>query len=284
MRKIIFSSLFFLTFFNTVTAQKDILIPDKQYFRCENKWVAIPPKEGDTDYIYGFVYLDRQAGFTFDLDGHFNIAENGKFNITPHERESNIKYRLEPNTRLFAIIQPEQLKEMNLPAEPEWLSIYRKDEDETDQQVRRGFIYNDVGASDLAVPILLEAYKKEPHFESLEFELAFAYNALEQPEKAIQILESALKNDPENSLFYRELGYSYKHLKNTDKAESTYIKGISISKDAVEKAEMAFNMAGLYYESKNKKKFDEWAAIVKKYAEKDSVYLQELNKLETLLK
>ncbi len=173
---------------------------------------------------------------------------------------------------------------MKLPLLPDWLSVYREGENEISQLVRRGFIYNDLGASDLALPILLEAYKTDPHFKSLEFELAFAYNALEQPEKAIHVLESALKNDPENSLFYRELGYSYKHLKNTDKAESIYNKGISISKNDTEKAEMAFNMAGMYYEGKNKKKFDEWAVIVKKYAEKDSVYLQYLTKMETSLK
>ncbi len=61
MHKTIFSSLFFIIFLNTVTAQKDILISDKEYFRCENKWVVLPQKEGETNFMYGFVYLDRQA-------------------------------------------------------------------------------------------------------------------------------------------------------------------------------------------------------------------------------
>ena len=39
---------------------------DTKYFNAVDKWVAFPKKDTDSTYAYGFIYLDNQAGFTFN--------------------------------------------------------------------------------------------------------------------------------------------------------------------------------------------------------------------------
>lgn len=271
--------LFALLSFNCAIAQQSDLKFDKDYYRCENKWVSLPLKQGDSIQTFGFVYLDRTAGFTINVGGTYSI-KNNIFIAKPHEKTTNMIYRFSPGYSLLAILPDYRLKQMKLPAQPDWLHIYREGENETSQLLRRGFIYNDIGASDLALDPLLKAYAKEPHFKELEFELSFAYNALEKPERAVEVLQKAIKNDSKNYMFYRELGYSFVHLNKQDEAEKIYKKGIAMSDNDFQKSEMAFNMAGSYYRSGNRKKFDEWAAVVKKYASKDSIYLNNLTAIE----
>ena len=120
----------------------------------------------------------------------------------------------------------------------------------------------------------------EPHFDGLEFELAFAYNHLRQFEKAIPILEKAIENNPKNYYFFRELGYSYLGLDKMENAEKTYRKGIKMSDNDFEKSEMSVNMAQTYFKLKNKKKFDEWAELTRKYSTKNKKYLQYIEQFE----
>lgn len=260
-------------------AQESLLVFDRQYYQCENKWVALP-KGNDGKYILGVVYLDRQAGFTLNYKGMFTVNEKGIFELDPLDDQTNMIYRLPESYAKVALIPEAKITEMKLDPEPDWLSVYRKGENEVGELVKRGYFFNHVGGSDIAITILEEAYKKEPHAENLEFELSYAYNATEQPEKAITLLNKALENAPKNYMFYRELGYAYIHAGKTEEAEKTYTKGIGIATDATQQAEMAFNMAGAYYTQKNKAKFDQWAPIVKKYAAEDSIYLEYLLKME----
>jgi len=50
---------------------------------CENRWVALYHGPDDTDYTYGFVYIDPQAGFTLHLGGRFTIGADGKYHVAP---------------------------------------------------------------------------------------------------------------------------------------------------------------------------------------------------------
>lgn len=267
----------------TATAQKDGLYYNKPYYQCENKWVALPQKEGEQNYLYGFLYLDGTAGYTFDYQGNFTVA-NGKFIKDDKPREASMKYRIEKGWPELAILPDEKVKEMGLPSEPDWLYIYREKENDVDRLHRKGFILNDIEASAEAIPVLLKAYAKEPHYEGVEFELAFAYNATEQYSKAIEVLKKAIAYNSKNYMFYRELGYSYVHSGNVAEAEKTYSKGIAMSTDNAQSAEMAFNMAGHYYRTKDKANFAKWHNVVKKYATADSPFLTYLAQMETELK
>lgn len=253
---------------------------DTKYFDAVDKWVAFPKNPTDSTHIYGFIYLDNNAGFTFHYENKFKI-ENEKLNlITKDSASTNIKYRLQPNVNLVSILNKEQISALHLPKQPKWLSVYKQKSDDVEYLKNEGYHYNHAGASKLALQPLLKAYKIQPHFKGLEFELSYAYNALKEFKKAIPILERAIENNPKDFYFYRELGFSYVNLSRIESAEKTYLKGIEISDNDFEKSEMAVNMAKAYFKLRDKEKFDEWANLTRKYAKKDSNYLKYIEAFE----
>ncbi|MEM6348205.1 MAG: hypothetical protein AAF927_30265 [Bacteroidota bacterium] len=264
--------------------QESELVFDKVYYECEDKWVAFPKADADTSYVLGFIYLDESAGFTFNLEKRFEILESGEYLAQEKITEASVKIRLGPQTSPLAIIEADKLSELGLPAVPEWLKFYKEIEDTVSSLVRRGYHYNHVGASSIAIPILEKAYKKEPQAEGLEFELAYAYNATEKYEMAIRVLREAIRNDDKNYFFFRELGYALIRVGQVEKAEEVYLKGIALSDDDFQKSEMAINMVQAYYQLNDYKKLKKWAKLTRKYAEKDSQYLEYLKRFEKNIK
>jgi len=242
---------------------------DTKYYNAVDKWIAFPKKEADTTYTFGFIYIDEQAGFTFDYTSHFEITDSGLEKL-PRQFEAGLKSRLSRNTIDVAILSDEQIAELELPKEPEWLAIYKEDSEKPEYLKNIGFHYNANGASNLALEPLLKAYEIEPHLKGLEFELAYAYNATGKFNEAIPVLEKAIENDTQTFWFYRELGFSHKNLGQIEKAEEIYRKGLDLTKDKAQKAEIGVNMAQSYAQLKNEKKFKEWAKLTKKYSEKGS--------------
>jgi tetratricopeptide (TPR) repeat protein len=253
---------------------------DTKYYEAVDKWVAFPKNETDSIFNYGFIYIDEQAGFTYQFGSTFTIDSLNNYLPEVIDSTINAKYRIDQNWKPVSIIPQEKLKELNLPTEPEWLKYYKENSNSVSYLKNIGYHYNHVGATNLALKPLLKAYEIEPHFDGLEFELSFAYNALGQYEKAIAISENAIENNPKNFYFYRELGFSYKNLSKIEEAEKAYRKGIKISENDFEKSEMAVNMAQSYFELRNKEKFDEWAKLTRKYAEKGSRYAQFIDLFE----
>lgn len=262
-------------------SQKMELNFDKKYYECEDKWVVLPKSQVDTTFIFGFIYLDEQAGFTFNLESRFKILETGEYLAYPRDSVSNVKFRLEPKTSLVAVIPNNKLKELNLLELPEWLIHYKESNDSVESMISRGFHYNHVGASKIALIDLEKAYKIDKHANRLEFEIAYAYNATEQFDKAVNVLRAAIENNSNYYFYYRELGFALNKLNKIEEAEQTYLKGIKMSDDKFQKSEMAVNMAQTYFNIKNKKKFKEWAKLTKKHADKDSEYLKYIKYWET---
>ncbi len=251
-----------------------------KYYEAVDKWVAFPKSEEGTSYSFGFLYIDADAGFTFDYESDFMITENGLKKL-PRAFQESLKSRLAPTTADVAVLTNEQINQLELLTEPKWLKFYKEDDGKPSYLKQIGYHYNHVGASHLALNPLLKAYSMEPHFNGLEFELAYAYNALKQFDEAIIILEKAIQNNPNNFYFYRELGYALKYTGKIEIADNVYQKGISISENDFEKSEMAVNMAQAYFELRNREKFDEWAKLTRKYAEKGSRYAQFIDLFET---
>ena len=278
MKTILTSFFCFLNF--AIYSQENILEFDKMFYESEDHWVAFPPKEGENKYMYGFIYLDNTAGYTFHFGGNFSVDAKGKFTSDEKIAATRMIRRLEPNTMKMAIIPDAKLKELELPKIPDWLEIYKSDET-AETLTRKGYHLNHIGASKSAIPVLLKAYKMSPHEKGLEFELSYAYNATGEFQKAVEVLEKALKNNANDPMFYRELGYSFINLEKLVEAEKIYKIGISILKDDSQKAEMAFNMAGVYFRSKEKGKFEIWSKEVKKFADKNSQFIHYLNQMET---
>ena len=276
---IICLSILFLT--NANAQENNELKFETNFYDAVNKWVVLPKKSTDTTYTYGFIYMDISAGITFHLGGSFFIDKNNKYIGDAEPGHQMTKKRLDnPNIVKMAVLSDKKMAELNLTKEPDWLIHYKFSEDSVENLTQLGYHYNHVGACEKALLYLNKAYKKEPHHKGLEFEIAYAYNHLEQFDQSLPILEKALKHDPKNYQFYRELGYAYSKLNKLDMAEKTYKKGISLSDNNFEKSEMALNMAQGYFLVKNKAKFDEWAKITRKYAEKGSQYAQYIDFFE----
>lgn len=253
---------------------------DTPYYDAVNTWVALPAKKTDTVHYYGFIYLDQHAGFTFEMGNTFKITENNEFIAQKPEETNSMKYRIQSNWTNVAIIPEKKLSEMNLPAQPKWLKVYTQNANKVSYLKDIGYFYNHVGASHQALKPLLKAYKKEPHYKGLEFELAFAYNALNKFDEAVPVLEKAIKHQPKDAFFHRELGFAFIHTNQLEKAEKAYRKGIEVSKRNDIKAEMAINMTQSYFKIRNRKKFDEWAKITRKYAPDNSQFSQYIDMFE----
>jgi len=242
------------------------------YYNAIDRWVAFNKKgENDTTYMLGFLYFDQQAGFTFDYESSFILTDTGLYKL-PKIPETSFKLRLAEKTAPVAILSEEQLKQLGLPAQPEWLNNYKQNKDKVPYLLNLGYSYNHVGASQNAIEPLQKAFVQDPSYKGLAFELSYAYNATEQFEAAVALLTKAIVQEPENAWLYRELGYAYKNSGKLELSDQSYRKGISLAKEDAEKAEMAINMAQAYYIARDKAKFEEWTKLTKKYAPKDTPF------------
>ena len=93
--------IFFLLI--TVNAKAQIILNfDKRFVQCEDNWVAFQ-KDKDNKYMYGYIYIDAQAGLTLNYEGTFTISQDGRF-IPQKIDSTNLKVRLKPNEVKVAII------------------------------------------------------------------------------------------------------------------------------------------------------------------------------------
>ena len=244
----------------------------------EDKWVAFQ-KDKDSGYVYGFTYIDEQAGLTLNYEGKFKITNEGVF--VPEKLDStSLKVRLEPNQVLVAFIPETKFGELKIQAVPEWLRFYKTDTNSVKRLYRWGFMYNAWDQSAKALTYLERGQKIDPKFKGLEFELAYAYNALQQYDKAIPVLKAALETSPTDCYLYKELSFAEAHNGQLEKASETCKKGIALCSDNSIKAEIAYNMAYQYYKAKDKLKFKYWADETKKWATNGDQFITNMNKME----
>ena len=45
---------------------------DKRFVECEDHWVTFNMNK-DSSYTYGFIYIDEEAGLTFNREGNFKF-------------------------------------------------------------------------------------------------------------------------------------------------------------------------------------------------------------------
>lgn len=260
-------------------AQHDLNF-NKRFVQCEDKWVAFKMSE-DSTYQFGFIYIDEQAGLTYNMEGSFKINSEDVF--IPQKMDSiNVKVRLEPNRVKVAIIPENRYKELMITETPDWLKYYKQTEDTVGRMVRWGFFYNAWDECEKALTYLEKAYQIDPHHSGLEFELSYAYNALEQFDKAILILNEAIKNNPKECLFYKELSYAQCHTGKLNDASITSEKALSVCTEKELKAEISYNLAYQYYLKKDKANFKKWAKIAKKNAKGIEEVKQMIDNLNTM--
>lgn len=255
--KKIFLTVFFISIINCYSQDK--LIFDTKFVQSEDKWVAF---EADSigSHIFGFIYIDSQAGLTLDYAGTFNIDDKGKFILKKKETEGTMKVRLQPNNKLVAIIPESHFSELEISKFPKWLKYYKEDENSIERLYKWGFMYNGWGECAKALEFLEKANKINPDYKGLRVELGFSYNCLNQPERAIVILKEAIKHEPNDAYIYKELLYSQIHSDQLEDAIKTYEKILKDVEDKTYNTENAYNILGAYFRQKNLEKFNEWIA------------------------
>lgn len=250
---------------------------DKRFVECEDKWVAFKMNE-DTTYNYGFIYIDFEAGLTFNSEGTFKPKQDGSFEIK--KSEMNVKVRLEPNNVKVAIIPDNLFKNLQIEAIPEWLKFYKTDLNTANRQYQWGYMYNGWNECEKALPFLLKAKELDPKFEGLAVELAFSYNCLKDFNKAIEILEDELTRNPSDAYVNKEYIYSVTKTNDIEKAIKQFYNSIKTIKENTYNAENCFNIMEFYYRQKNKKNFTVWYNELKKWPNEN----KQINKYAELMK
>ena len=263
--------LFLLTIWITnATAQNDLKF-EKRFVQSEDAWVAFPA-DSTGAFPFGFIYIDAEAGLTLDYGGMFKIDKNGKFLKEKVEEERSIKYRLQPNNVLVALIPETNFGDLNIQAVPEWLKFYKKDQGSVEHLYRRGFLYNGYGECEKALEYLEKANKLNPNFKGLAVELAYSYNCLARYESAIKILQTALKTTPEDAYTNKELIFAQAKLEKLEDAANIFRK-TSKFPDKTYNAENAYNILQGYYLLKDKKNFSKWWEETKDYISSNQQFL-----------
>lgn len=276
-------SIFFIFFLSESTNAQNILKFDKANYQCEDKWVAYQMNK-DSTYTFGFIYIDSQAGLTFDYEADFKIEKDGKFTrLDKIENSTNIKSRLQANRVAIAEIPKSKFLELKIDKTPKWLIHYKTDENSIDRLYRWGYMYNGWNECEKALTYLEKAEKIDPNFKGLQTELAFSYNALKIYNKAEICLLKSIKINPNDCYAYKELAYSYIHQEKTKEVIDTYNTMVKTCKEDNFKQEVAFNLAGKHYEAKDKINFKKWKTEAEKWSKSENKFTKNLKLMETEL-
>lgn len=255
MQKVV---LLFLLGAQFVVAQKSLLF-DKKLIECEDKWVAYPMAK-DSTYSYGFVYIDTQAGLTFDLKGNFKIDVKGNLIPKLRDQNSSMKYRLAPNDTRVAIIPEANFTALQVTATPDWLAIYRGNENSASRLFRRGFVNNEWNECSQALVFLEKVQQINPNYSGLATEMAFSYNCLKRYPDAIKVLQGALKIAPNDAYTNKELVYAEAKAGNLDAAIIAYQNALKNCKDQTYTAENSFQILQGYFFKNDNTNFEKWLA------------------------
>lgn len=232
------------------------LVFDKRFVECEDKWVAFSKDEDDT-YTYGFIYIDAQAGLTFNKEGSFKY---NKLNAIEVEKitGSSIKARLKPNNVKVAIIPSTMFKDLQIEEYPDWLKFYKTDTGTVKRLYSWGYMYNGWGECKKALSFLEKAKTLEPEYKGLNVELAYSYNCLSRYDKAEKVLELDVIKYPQDAYINKEYIYTLSKNHQIDLACQHFSKTKTILKDKQYHAENCYNIMQYYYDNKDKINFIKW--------------------------
>ncbi|MBF4465993.1 tetratricopeptide repeat protein [Flavobacterium sp. LC2016-12] len=265
MKKIF--TLFVLLFVFNISAQNQLQF-DKKFVQSEDKWVAFSA-DSTGAYPYGFIYIDPQAGLTFDYEGTFKIDPAGKFIPKRREIDGQMKYRLQPNNNLVAFISEARFEELHINKIPEWLKFYKEDEGTVKRLYNWGFMYNGWNECEKGLEYLEKAQKIDPEYKGLRVELAFSYNCLKQYQKAVDILKIALQKEPLDAYTNKELIYAETKNGNLQDAENVCRKVFKECTEKTYNSENAYNVLQAYYIKKDIEKFNRWFIEANSYLMND---------------
>jgi tetratricopeptide (TPR) repeat protein len=268
----------FLIFFSSTLKGQSVLNFDKRFVECEDKWVAFQKDKNGT-YPYGFIYIDAKAGLTLNFEGNFTISEGGAF-IPKKLDSSNLKVRLQPNQVHVAFIPENKFSELQIPAIPEWLKLYKADSASIERLFNWGYMYNGWNECAKALTYLKKAEKINPNFKGLSVELAYSYNCLSQFDKAIFVLQNALETNSTDAYINKELIYAQIKSGQLDKASESCKKAITVCIDKTYNGENCYNLLNSYFLIKDKVNFNLWLPETKKWTISNASLTKSINTME----
>jgi tetratricopeptide (TPR) repeat protein len=268
--------LLFVLFSLKSNGQTDLQF-NKKFIQSEDKWVAFSA-DSIGNHLFGFIYIDAQAGLTLNYSGSFKIDSNGKYILKEKPENTQMIYRLQPNSVLVAFIPDDKLIELNVNKTPEWLKFYKNNEDSIERLYRWGYLYNGWNECEKALTFLEKAEKINSKFKGLQTELAFSHNYLKNYKKAEIALMKALADDPNDCYTLKELAYTYRHLNKLEASAEVYYKMASC-KEKNFLQETAYNLAFKYFELKDKQNFLKWNKEVRKWGS-NTFYTKNLDLIE----
>jgi tetratricopeptide (TPR) repeat protein len=229
---------------------------DKRFVECEDKWVVFKMNK-DSSFLFGFIYIDEQAGLTFNSEGDFKINPDNSLRVKKI-KDANIKVRLEPNNVKVALLPESTYKELQIEPPPDWLKYYKTDTASAKRLYKWGYMYNGWNECSKALSYLLQAKEIEPNYEGLNVELAFSYNCLKEYDKAEKILEEEIILKPTDAYVNKEYIFTISKTENIDKATKQYLKSKESIKDKTYHAENCYNILQFFYIKGDKSNFNFW--------------------------
>ena len=244
---------------------------EKRFVECEDHWVTFNMNK-DSSYTYGFIYIDEEAGLTFNREGNFKFDKNNALSIEKF-KGTNIKIRLQPNNVKVAIIPESMFAPLQIEKQPEWLSAYKKDTNSIERLFKWGFMYNGWNECSTALNYLLRAKEINPNYEGLGVELAFSYNCLKDYKKAEDILAEELAIHPTNAYVNKEYIYTVSKTDQIEKAVNQYNLSLQSIEDKTYHAENCFNIMQFYYNKRDVKNFNLWYKKLSEYKNANDVII-----------
>ena len=236
------------------------------FYDAENQWSVVSKDPQKNKYLFGMVYLDNTAGYTFAAEGFFQVDAQGRVfrDSSDYINNQRIVQRITGNGGKSALIPAAMLADLKVPAEPFWLAVYQPAANRnTDvDKINHGRFLNGLKVPVKALAYLEPVYKINPHAPGLEFELSYAYNVLGRYADAEAVLKSAIANTPDNGSLYAELGFAYTQTSKFANAIEAFTKGLVIAKqknDNFFRSTMANNLVLVYAELKQ---FDKAITVV----------------------
>jgi len=255
---------------------------NKRNVECEDKWIAYQ-MDKDSLYTFGFIYIDEQAGLTFNYEGEFKINKNGVF-IPSRIISAGLKSRLQPNRIAIAIIPEEKFTELHITKTPDWLKFYKDNENSIERLYKWGYMYNGWEECEKGLEFLEKAKKIDPNYKGLKVELAYSYNCLNRYDDAIETLKEALKTEPKDAYINKELIYSQAKLNQIELAESSFRKALKVCDDKTYDSENAFQILQGYFLEKDTKNFEKFLKEFKVLLNSDNRFPSIIENMKVELK
>jgi tetratricopeptide (TPR) repeat protein len=232
---------------------------------CENRWFGAEAQDGSV--ILGYVYIDPDAGFTFEHYG--TLEEDGgllravQSNLS---REARLIHRIGRNFPATCLVD-DQVTALGLPLVPETMQFYKDSRPLGEHHAAWAYHYNHIGASDKALGHVLKAQEVGANSAALTFEHAFALNALEMFDATVRLLDPVYLVGGMTGDLIAELAYARLGQGDYQRAIELYTQAIDPDQGEVSSRrwEFARNIAAAYEKLGDGRQRDVWIERAEKY-------------------